>query len=89
MRELETVRAFLTGQGLSSVIDLVFAIVAIGVMYLYSSTLTLIVLLSIPCYMLIAFLIRPILRESINERFLTARRSVSSSWSSRWSACRR
>lgn len=69
MRELETVRTFLTGQGLSALIDLVFAIVAIGVLYLYSARLTLIVLLSIPCYMLIAFLIRPVLRERISERF--------------------
>lgn len=69
MRELETVRAFLTGQGLSSAIDLLFAVIAIGVLYLYSSTLTLIVLFSIPCYLLIAFLIRPVLRDRINERF--------------------
>jgi subfamily B ATP-binding cassette protein HlyB/CyaB len=69
VRELETVRAFLTGQGLTAVIDLVFAIVAIGVLYLYSKTLTLIVLLSIPCYLLIAFVIRPALRARINERF--------------------
>ncbi len=38
-------------------------------MYLYSQTLTLIVLLSIPCYLLIAFLIRPILKARIDERF--------------------
>ena len=69
VRELETIRAFLTGQGLSAVIDLVFAVIAIGVMFLYSKTLTLIVLLSIPCYLLIAFLIRPALRKKINERF--------------------
>ena len=69
MRELETVRAFLTGQGLSAIIDLAFAIIAIGVMWLYSKPLTLIVLLSIPCYVLIAFLIRPVLRVRINERF--------------------
>ena len=69
VRELETVRAFLTGQGLSAVIDLVFAVIAIGVMFLYSKTLTVIVLLSIPCYLLIAFLIRPALRKKINERF--------------------
>ena len=69
VRELETVRAFLTGQGLSAVIDLVFAVIAIGVMFIYSKTLTLIVLLSIPCYLLIAFLIRPALRKKINERF--------------------
>ena len=69
MRELETVRAFLTGQGLSSAIDLVFAIVFISVMFLYSKTLTLVVLASIPLYLLIATLIRPPLRDRINERF--------------------
>lgn len=69
MGELETVRAFLTGQGLSAVIDLLFAVVAVSVMWLYSSTLTLIVLLSIPCYLLLAFFIRPLLRARIKERF--------------------
>jgi ATP-binding cassette, subfamily B, bacterial HlyB/CyaB len=69
VRELETIRSFLTGQGLSSAIDLLFAIVAIAVLYLYSKTLTLIVLISIPLYLIIAFLIRPSLRERINERF--------------------
>lgn len=69
MRELETVRSFLTGQGLSSAIDLLFAIIAVAVLFLYSSTLTLIVLLAIPCYLVIAFLIRPVLRDRINERF--------------------
>ena len=69
IRELETVRAFFTGQGLSAVIDLAFAVIAIGVMWLYSKSLTVIVMLSIPCYMLIAFVIRPLLRARINERF--------------------
>ena len=69
VRELETVRAFLTGQGLSSIIDLVFALVAFGVLFIYSKTLTLIVLLSLPCYLIIAASIRPILRQRINERF--------------------
>lgn len=69
VRELETIRAFLTGQGLSAAIDLVFAVIAIGVMFIYSQTLTLIVLLSIPCYLLIAFLVRPGLRKKVNERF--------------------
>ena len=69
MRELETIRAFLTGQGLSSAIDLVFAIVFISIMWMYSQTLTLIVLGSIPLYLIIAFAIRPLLRDKINERF--------------------
>ena len=69
MRELETIRTFLTGQGLSSAIDLLFAVVAVAVLYLYSPTLTLIVLLSVPLYVIIALVIRPSLRDRINERF--------------------
>jgi ATP-binding cassette, subfamily B, bacterial HlyB/CyaB len=71
VRELETIRNFLTGQGLSSAIDLLFAIIFIAVLFLYSPTLTLIVLASIPFYLLIAFFIRPILRDKISERFNT------------------
>jgi ATP-binding cassette, subfamily B, bacterial HlyB/CyaB len=68
MRELETIRSFLTGQGLTSLLDLVFTLVFIGVMFIYSSRLTLVVLASIPFYLLIASLIRPVLREQINEK---------------------
>ena len=46
--ELETIRGFLTGQGLSSAIDLLFTVVFIAVMFLYSTTLTVIVLASNP-----------------------------------------
>jgi len=71
VREVETIRNFLTGQGLSSVIDLLFAIVFVAVMFLYSTALALIVLASVPLYLLIAFLVRPALRQKINERFNT------------------
>ncbi|MDQ0455628.1 type I secretion system permease/ATPase [Rhizobium paknamense] len=69
VRELETIRNFLTGQALFSVIDLFFTIVAIGVLSLYSIWLTLIVVASIPLYVLIALLVRPTLRSKINEKF--------------------
>lgn len=69
VRELETIRSFLTGQGLSSVIDLLFAFVFFAVMFMYSATLTLIVLVSLPLYILVAMLVRPVLRDKINERF--------------------
>jgi subfamily B ATP-binding cassette protein HlyB/CyaB len=71
MRELETIRSFLTGQGLSSILDLFFAIIFIGVLFLYSTTLTLIALLSLPAYLLIAAVIRPFLVEKIKDRFNT------------------
>ncbi len=69
VRELETIRSFLTGQGLFSALDLLFTIVFIIVLLAYSWKLTLIVLGSIPLYLLIAAIVRPVLREQINEKF--------------------
>ncbi len=75
VRELETIRSFLTGQGLTALIDLVFTLVFIGVMLIYSVELTLVVLISIPVYVLIAATLRPLLREQISERFNRGARS--------------
>ncbi len=75
LRELETIRSFLTGQGLTALLDLVFTLVFIGVMLIYSVKLTLVVLISIPVYVLIAAVLRPVLREQINERFNRGARS--------------
>ncbi len=69
MHELESIRSFLTGQGLFSAIDLFFTLIFIAVLWIYSWLLTLIVLGSIPLYLLITTLIRPILREKIKEKF--------------------
>ncbi|MGN8118662.1 type I secretion system permease/ATPase [Labrys sp. 22185] len=69
VRELETIRNFLTGQGLFSAIDLVFTIVFIAVLWAYSWKLTLIVIGSIPLYILIAVAVRPSLRKMIEEKF--------------------
>ena len=75
VRELETIRSFLTGQGLSSLLDLVFTVVFFAAMFVYSPKLTIIVLATIPVYLIIAFLIRPPLRELINEKFNRGARS--------------
>jgi subfamily B ATP-binding cassette protein HlyB/CyaB len=75
VRELETIRSFLTGQGLTSLIDLLFVVVFVAVMFLYSPTLTLVVLGSAPVYVVIALLIRPALRQRINEKFERGARS--------------
>jgi len=69
MRELETIRTFLTGQGLFSAIDLLFTVVFFAVMFAYSWRLTLIVLASIPIFALIGAAARPSLRELVNEKF--------------------
>jgi len=69
MRELETIRAFLTGQGLFCGLDFMFTIVFIAVLFGYSVTLAWIVVASLPFYVAIGILFRPFLKERIDEKF--------------------
>ncbi len=69
IRELETIRSFLTGQGLFSGIDLLFTVIFIAVLFAYSWKLTIIVLASIPAYLAISALVRPVLREQVKQKF--------------------
>ncbi len=69
VRELENIRSFLTGNAITLVLDLVFSVVFLAVMFYYSGWLTLIVVLSLPCYVLISVLSTPLLRARLNEKF--------------------
>jgi subfamily B ATP-binding cassette protein HlyB/CyaB len=69
VRELESIREFLTSNAVTVVIDLFFTIVFFAVMYLYSPMLTLIVLGSIPIYAAISIFITPPLRARLDEKF--------------------
>ncbi|MDR6412892.1 type I secretion system permease/ATPase [Paraburkholderia terricola] len=69
VRELESIRNFLTGQALTAVIDLVFSFVFLGVMCIYSVWLTLIVAASLPVYAGISMTLNPVLRKRLNEKF--------------------
>lgn len=48
VRELENIRQFLTGAPLTSVLDVMFMVVFIAVMFIYSTTLTLVALAALP-----------------------------------------
>jgi subfamily B ATP-binding cassette protein HlyB/CyaB len=69
VRELENIRQFLTGNAITLVLDLVFSIVFIAVMLFYSGWLTLVVVVSLPCYAALSFLITPLLRARLHEKF--------------------
>ncbi|WP_080697257.1 type I secretion system permease/ATPase [Brucella intermedia] len=69
IRELETIRSFLTGQGLFAGLDLVFTFVLVFVLFCYSATLAWIVVASIPFYIAIGVFIRPFLKARIDEKF--------------------
>ena len=69
VRELENIRSFLTGNAITILLDLVFSVVFLSVMLHYSKMLTLIVVLSIPCYILLSAGFTPVLRRRLNEKF--------------------
>ncbi|KWH31955.1 peptidase C39 [Burkholderia cepacia] len=69
IRELENIRAFLTGNAVTLVMDLAFSFVFLGVMLWYSAWLTLIVVVSIPLYVLLSVVFTPIIRRRLNEKF--------------------
>ena len=69
VRELDQIRSFLTGQALTSVLDLVFSFIFFIVMWFYSPKLTIVILCSLPFYILWSLLISPILRRRLDEKF--------------------
>jgi subfamily B ATP-binding cassette protein HlyB/CyaB len=68
VRELETIRTFITGSSLTLTIDLFFTLVFLGVMFLYSSTLTWVVIGSLPIYVAISVIATPIFRVRLDEK---------------------
>ena len=68
-RELENIRAFLTGSALTLVIDLAFTSVFIAVMFYFSARLTWIVLAAFPFYLGTSLLATGPLRRRLNEKF--------------------
>jgi subfamily B ATP-binding cassette protein HlyB/CyaB len=69
VRELDSIRNFITGSALTLCIDLVFTLIFIGVMLYYSATLSVMVLLSIPAYIALSTLIMPLLKARMDEKF--------------------
>lgn len=70
VRELDSIRNFITGSTLTVVIDLFFTVVFFAVMYLYSSTLFWVVVAAIPFYVLLSIAVTPILRRRLEEKFM-------------------
>lgn len=69
VRELDNIRNFITGSGLTLIIDLAFTVVFFAIMFYYAPLLTWIVLGSIPCYVTLSIIVTPILRKQTEEKF--------------------
>ena len=69
VRELDTIRNFITGTALTLLIDLSFTFVFFAVLWYYSPGLTWIVLGSLPFYLALSIFITPILKYRLDEKF--------------------
>jgi subfamily B ATP-binding cassette protein HlyB/CyaB len=69
VRELENIRQFLTGSALMLVLDVLFSVVFLAVMWAYSPKLTVVVLLSLPLYAIVTLAVMPVLRARLEEKF--------------------
>jgi len=69
VRELENIRNFLTGNALTVAMDMFFTLVFFAVMLTYSPLLTLIVFISLPCYIALSVLVTPVLKARLDEKF--------------------
>ncbi len=69
IRELETIRQFLTSSALTLVLDVLFSLIFIGVLFLYSSLLAWVVVASVPIYGVISLLVTPTIRARVDEKF--------------------
>ncbi len=68
VNELENIRQFLTGTALTVVLDSVFSVIYIVVMFLYSWQLTLVALATLPLVVFITMGVSPIARKQLRDK---------------------
>jgi ATP-binding cassette, subfamily B, bacterial HlyB/CyaB len=71
VKELDSVRNFVTSSTITVIVDLVFTVVFFLIMLAYSSTLTSIVSVSVILYFVLSFIITGPLRSRVGEQFST------------------
>lgn len=69
VRELENIRSFLTGNAMTLVLDILFSFVFLVVMLWYSIPLTLVVVGSIPLYVILSLIFTPVIRKRLDDKF--------------------
>ena len=75
--ELNTIRGFLTGTALVSVLNIIFALLYLVVMVIYSPLLTAVSLSTLPLYFLIVFGVAPIYKNLLRKRAVAQARTQS------------
>lgn len=68
INELENIRSFLTGTALTVVLDTVFSVIYIAVMFVYSPLLTFVALGIIPIFILLTLVFSPLIRRQLRAK---------------------
>jgi HlyB family type I secretion system ABC transporter len=68
INELENIRQFLTGTALTVVLDAIFSVVYIAVMLAYSWLLTIIALATLPAFILLTWIVSPLVRGQLRTK---------------------
>lgn len=68
MNELENIRSFLTTTALTGVMDAVFSVLYIVVMFIYSWQLALVALATLPVFALLTMLVSPMMRRQLRTK---------------------
>lgn len=69
VKELDSIRDFLTGSSLTVVLDIFFSFVFFAVMFYYAPLLTWIIIGTIPFYLALSLFVTPTLRKRLDEKF--------------------
>jgi ATP-binding cassette subfamily B protein len=69
VQELEEIRQFLTSTALTVILDSIFAVIYLAVMFYYSVKLTFVALAVLPLFAVLTLISTPILRNWLNETF--------------------
>ncbi|MDB9341912.1 MULTISPECIES: type I secretion system permease/ATPase [Cyanophyceae] len=69
VQELEQIRQFLTGTALTVILDSIFAVVYLVLMFYYNIQLTFVALAVLPLFAALTIIATPILRKWLNETF--------------------
>ncbi|WP_343721991.1 peptidase domain-containing ABC transporter [Herbaspirillum seropedicae] len=76
-KEMESIRQILAGSSFSGLVDLIFTVVFVAVMFSYSTTLTLVVLLALPVLIVFSLAARPLMRRTLARKHEMAARAGS------------
>lgn len=69
IRETEKIRSFLTGTPITTVIDLVFIVIYLIIMFCYSIKLSTEILLIMPAFIILSLVVTPLFKSRVKHRF--------------------